>query len=560
MATITQLAIRTLFLFILLLGGGAVQAQPSWRWAISDGTSQGDDYNLKVTVAPNEQVITLGRRGYPVTIPGVFFPATLTVQATDSLGVVQWSREFGAAGSVECEPENVSCDAAGNVYVIFNFGGTLNLGVAGTFTSTSPAVRARDGLLLKLDASGNLLWARQLAGHPNQIQENVNLFALTTDLSGEVWVGGEFYRELTCGPFILTRPSGGSYSGFVMKYSSNGQELELLAVESQNISSVTRLKTDRRGFVYMAGFIERQTTIGSLVLQPQGRDFYVAKLSPQMQPLWARLSGNRHFVQCRDLALTADGGYVVSGYMQDTARFGTSTFYTPTANRWDVFVVRYDSLGQVQWAQRGTGIGAKSMIGLAVDASNNIYAAGAYSSPLTIGGVILPTTPDSANGYVIRYTMQGNTAWVVPIDGVRDNFPRDMALGAGRALYVAGGYDGMMSFGSFNLSSTGYLDSFLARLDGAGPLSNPREKVAASWSLYPNPATEGERVRLELAKSGTGPGLVQVLDARGRVVHEAALAAGEQGAWLSPQGWSRGLYLVRLSRGGEAVGRTLVVR
>src|SRR5262249_45829093 len=80
----------------------------------------------------------------------------ILVAQLNRAGDVQWARSFG--GSKFDYANGLAVDGSGNVYLAGDFEGTANFGTA-TFTSGG-----FDGFLMKLDSTGTVTWAKQLAG------------------------------------------------------------------------------------------------------------------------------------------------------------------------------------------------------------------------------------------------------------------------------------------------------------------------------------------------------------------------------------------------------------
>ena len=86
------------------------------------------------------------------------------------------------------------------------------------------------------------------------------------------------------------------------------------------------------------------------------------------------------------------------------------------------------------------------------------------------------------------------------------------------------------------------------------PGTGVREAGDASFSLYPNPASD--QVKIDLGGT-TANATVTIYDARGRQVHSGLLS--ESGV-VNLNGWKPGIYLVKVEAGGRQTSARLIVR
>ena len=107
---------------------------------------------------------------------------------------------------------DVRIDDAGNVYAVGDFMGTMTLGAYTLSTlgdGTNNYNFDRDAFVVKYDAAGNVLWARQFG--TAQVGSNQNGSVVAVDNSGSVYIGGSGYGST-------------SYQGFVVKYDAGGTQ------------------------------------------------------------------------------------------------------------------------------------------------------------------------------------------------------------------------------------------------------------------------------------------------------------------------------------------------
>ena len=187
-----------------------IQAQiANWQWAKSIvgglepmAVSVDSNGNTFVTGYFQSPTITLGN----ITLTNVNNSPDQTwdffIAKYDTAGNVIWAKSAG--GSSFDQGRSLSADAAGNVFVTGWFGGTIVFG-----TTTLSSVGGNSTFLVKYDALGNVLWAKDVSGRPTTI---------CIDNTGNAYLSGEF-STATCtfGSTVLTNtdPSGQSRDIFI---------------------------------------------------------------------------------------------------------------------------------------------------------------------------------------------------------------------------------------------------------------------------------------------------------------------------------------------------------
>jgi hypothetical protein len=170
-------------------------------------------------------------------------------------------------------------------------------------------------------------------------------------------------------------------------------------------------------------------------------------------------------IAMRDMAVGTDKMVYVCGYVLGTATIGSFTFTATGLS--DIFLGKFDSLGNVVWAKSfgGSGAAGEEAVSIALDAANNIYITGSFSETCDFdpGAGLQPLV--SAGGddvFYARYTNAGNWVWSKRAGStVRDegnNITTD-----GTSIYVGGRFEGTANFNSTILTPAGGADIFLAR-------------------------------------------------------------------------------------------------
>ncbi len=147
------------------------------------------------------------------------------IQKMDSSGNFIWAKSFGGGGGFDAG-FSIAVDAFNNVYTTGRFDGTVDFD-PGVGTANLNSV-ATDIFVQKMDASGNLIWAKSLGGF-----NTVDLsYSIKVDPMGYVYTAGQIYGPADFDPGVDTtilRPVGG-IDIFVQKMS----QCMLTAVDTQS--------------------------------------------------------------------------------------------------------------------------------------------------------------------------------------------------------------------------------------------------------------------------------------------------------------------------------------
>ena len=192
------------------LNVGAIGSQPiSYQWRLGGTNLAGaTSSNLVFT---NIQANNVGF--YTVVMSNQFGLTTSRVARVDVVlerAVLPWLQNFGGTGSDV--GQSVGTDSAGNVYTVGKFSGTAQFG-----TNTLASAGVDDIFITKMDASGNLLWAKRFGGAGYDVANDVVVLP-----SGDVFITGGFQRIADFGGTSVTTTVSSFSDLFVTRVDANG--------------------------------------------------------------------------------------------------------------------------------------------------------------------------------------------------------------------------------------------------------------------------------------------------------------------------------------------------
>ncbi len=177
---------------------------------------------------------------------------------------------------------------------------------------------------------------------------------------------------------------------------------------------------------------------------------------------WAYSAGTTGNDYGKDICMDESGNVYVTGTFKTSATFGETTLNS--AGDEDIFIVKYNSAGIVQWAKSFGDIGLDVSRSLSVDAAGNLYLTGFFRSEnITFGNFSL-YNQNSAFGYdqfyLVKCDSSGTVMWAVESDGLGNMDGRSVATDKSGNIMVTGYFDGNdITFGSFSLPNAGVLSS-----------------------------------------------------------------------------------------------------
>ena len=137
----------------------------------------------------------------------------------------------------------------------------------------------------------------------------------------------------------------------------------------------------------------------------------------------------------------------------------------------DAFIAKLDPSGNLLWAVQAGGSRIDFGSDITLDGSGNAYVTGSFGSTAAFGSVSL-TASGSHDIFVAKLDPSGNWLWTVQAGGNHSDISCGIALdGAGNAC-VAGNFYDNTNFGNHALTSIGYMDLFVAKLQSPTPVED----------------------------------------------------------------------------------------
>lgn len=368
----------------------------------------------------------------------------------------------------------------GGQYAVGLFNDTITLGGQMLIASAD-----YNGVVVRLDAHGQVRWARQVRG------SEVELQAVASDAAGNCYIGGNY--DMTVSGIsslefdsVTSLTNRGRADGFVVKYDSSGHVLWATALGGPWLDRLHSIAVDAAGNCYATGPYNISASFDSITVagyytpaatafQQATCDTYLTKLDPMGHVHWVRtLLGPSREIG-RFVALTTGGDVILSSLVSPAA-VTDSGAVLPGGS--DALLAQYSPSGILRWV-RAFGRpqeGHSLIVALVPDLLGGLYAIGNFSGNLTLSATDSVSTTQPWQGVVMRLTETGDLRWARYLLGNCYVQPWAGCLTSTGQLAIAGQFgnqiperDSLQVSGQLRVGA-GARDGFLAAYDSTGVL------------------------------------------------------------------------------------------
>lgn len=294
-----------------------------------------------------------------------------------SNGTLQWAKVIDGSGLKSVS--DVLLNDNGNIWVSGYFGDTLFVD-----QKKWPATGQTDMFLLRMEASGQLLWLQH-----HGVMGNTRLAGIA-ELPGRAVVGlGYFDHSVRFGNELFTANTT-DQDLFITAWGPDGQTLWARKGGGVYDATPIDIVTDDKGRIYFCGNIVGVIRFDnglSIQSKDGNSDLFLGAFSSAGTPLWARAYQGEQVQECSRLLWNNQKLYL-SGYTLGAFNWGGKDM-RPT-DGFNSFLGTLDTLGFPQNVQVLDATGGLYVGGLAYSAASQLQLAGVYRGQGSLEALSLP--------------------------------------------------------------------------------------------------------------------------------------------------------------------------
>jgi hypothetical protein len=474
----------------------------------------------------------------------------------DTTGALIWLRTFGSA---QWDYVNtLLIDADNNIYIGGNYGATMDIdpGPGETLLVPSGGLSA---YVLKLNEDGAYQWSRNLTGGID-----LRIKAIKNGPQGVV-VGGSFWG--TCqfnneGSSVELTSVSSSQDVFVLTVDNAGAFVDVKQVGNSGQNMPKGFDVDTEGNIYFScefeGSIDVDPGPGTTTLvanNPSDYRQFVAKYSPTMELIWAKMPMFPSYSQIRHITVPSNDEIVLLGCFKDSiqfADFGDLDWYFPVGDD-DQFVAKINGAGELLWIRTYGNEFEDDNAKMYIDPAGNIYLYDRFEGTMDMdpgSGIVEATSIGTTDQYLLKLDSDGEFKWFIQDS---TDYPNSYYIGAVAGgglndLYIAYNFYqemGIIQNGiDHNFTSNGDFDVLLIQMKADNFLAL-QENGKHVFSVHPNPVAQYLHI------SGiTSPEAIPF-----RVVNMAgqAVLSGSTDGQIDMSALDSGMYILQLNEGSYRI-------
>lgn len=198
-----------------------------------------------------------------------------------------------------------------------------------------------------------------------------------------------------------------------------------------------------------------------------------------ISPIWVRQIANELRIEGLDLAISDDGSSITSSilfkedlFIEDEIIFGGQNYA--------LGIVTYDQNGNLGWAnQINSPEGIEPFGGLCYSPAGYVHVVGTFLDTVDI--VDAQISNGGSDIFVAQLDGYGNFTWREYAGSTGDDWSTDCAVDSEGSVYVTGQFEGESQFGFINVTSNGWWDMFIGKLNSNGLWINVSNFGNGGW-------------------------------------------------------------------------------
>jgi len=490
-------------------------------WAKSIAGSYSDNSGMSIALDANGNVYTTGIFSIGADFdpgPNTFIMNTAYVGAfilkLDPSGNFIWAKSVNDARGVK-----IAVDASGNVFTTgyFHGGPDFDPGPAAfpmVSQGSANGYNPIDIFILKLNASGNFVWAKRIGGNAEDAA-----YSMAIDESGNIYTTGVFRTTCDFDP-------------------------------GESIFNLTA-----------AGY----------------GDVFILKLNAEGNFLWVKQFGGVTEDYCFSMVLDAQANIYTTGWFSGNVDFdpGAQSFYLNSPGAYNTFISKLDQTGKFVWAKSTNGTSSAGAQGnsIAIDLYGDIYTTGFFYGSIDFDpgfNTHYLSSEGAQDIYISKLSAGGNFISACTFGGTYNDIGKSITVDDYGNIFTTGSFNRTVDFnpgkGVYNLSSAGLQDIFLHKMSQPY-ITNVKTVLQdnSGFSIYPSPANTFVNIELSSFDRENNQLQIQIIDTFGHIKKEENIFVIDNKATLNTGELPNGIYIILLkyisekSAGNQSLSKKIIV-
>ncbi len=381
---------KNLFIFFILLklSFGIGYTQIPIQWAKNYGGSNGDGGRCLAKTQDGGYILVGSSESSNVDLSGNNGNLDYWVVKVNSVGDIQWQKNYGGSGRDFAYAVQTTTD---NGYIIAGYSESNNGDVSGNHGTW-------DYWIVKINSIGLIQWQKSFGGSGEDLAT-----CIEPTMDGGFLIGG--YSSSTNGD---VSGNNGASDFWIIKIDPLGNIIWQKSIGGINDDFCYSIKPTFDGGYLVAG--SSNSNNGNNIQNHGLSDCLIFKLNSLGNVLWNKNYGGTRDDVAWSIKETNDGGFIFLGGSNSNDFDVSGNFNN---NQFDFWVVKTNSIGQIQW-QRSLG-GSNNEIGqsIEIDADGGYLMVGFSSS--NDGNI--SNNHGNYDGWLLKLNNSGTLLWQKSLGG-----------------------------------------------------------------------------------------------------------------------------------------------
>ncbi|MBA4167014.1 MAG: gliding motility-associated C-terminal domain-containing protein, partial [Chitinophagaceae bacterium] len=284
--------------------------------------------------------------------PGYGSTRDIWIIKVDASGSLQWQKRFGGTG----------LDVGNNIYALSDGNYLIAASSSsndGDITGNHGTAGYTDGVLLKIDPSGNKLWSKCYGGSRNDELLNIQV------INNKIFVAG--YANSTDGDIPANQKN---YDVWLLATDLNGNKLFSKIYGGSQNDVAYSMTSGNDNTLTLAGYTT--SADGDVKGAKGSQDFWIINVGQQGKLNWQQTLGGSDAEFANAVITDKDGGYIAGG-----VSYSNDIDATGSKGQGDYWIVKLTPAGEVVWKHNIGGKGNDNLHSIAYQpALHEYYFAG----------------------------------------------------------------------------------------------------------------------------------------------------------------------------------------